>query len=266
MAAKIVDAKVTMILYMERVRNHALAPRLGNLEAIGEAFQGTDIDPVKDVDRVTLAARTARSKEHAIAVAEHHVEPERVKRAIGQLVAQSGAEGRWLESYPFPAAEVMVRDRHTAVLAVTPTLLVVTSPQHAKRAAALSESGGVPDPVNQAAIVADANEPSTSLDAPGMPPVPPTMHHLYAEVTLRDDGGADLAIDGESSTDTQAQADAAQLTADVEKASTVNVAFFKFKAFEPIVFTSEGTMVHARRTVSKTELDALLSLATMLLG
>lgn len=265
-AAKAVAAKVTMIVYMDRVRTHAVAPRLASLDVIGEAFQGTDIDPVKDVDRAFIAAKSARAKEDAMAVAEHHVEPERVKRAMTQLVAQSGDEGRWLDGYPFPAVKAVVRKRQTVVLAVTPTMLVVTSPKHARKAIPLANSGGIPDPANEAAIVADANEPSTSLESPGVPPVPRTVHHLYAEVTLRTDGGADLKIDGESSDEAQAQADAAQLTQDIEKASTVNVAIFKFKAFEPIPFTSEGKMVRARRRVSKGELDSLLSLAAMMLG
>jgi hypothetical protein len=255
-----------MIVYMDRVRKHPLAPRLAALDAITEAFEGTDIEPIRDVDRAVLAAKTARSQKNAIAVAEHHVAPPRLKTAMSQLVQQSGSEGRWLEGYDFPAAKVMVRDRHTVILAVTPTLLVVTAPHHAKRAATLQNSGGIPDPTNPAAIVADANQPASSLEARGVPRVPQTVHHLYAEVTLRADGGADLAIDGESSSEAQAQADAEQLTKDIEKASTVNVAFFKFKAFEPIAFKPDGKMVRARRRVSQKELDALLSLAAMMLG
>src|SRR5690606_960079 len=134
---------------------------------------------------------------------EHHVTPERIKVAMTQLETQSGKEGRWLEGYDFPAAKVVVRKRQTVEMAVTPTLLVVTSPKHAQRAASLSESGGIPNPVNYAAIVADASQPSTTLKAKGVPPVPKTVHHLYAELTLRADGSADLAIDGESSDEAQ---------------------------------------------------------------
>ncbi len=265
-AARAVDAKVTMIVFMDRVRKHALAPKIGRLDVIGEAFEGTDVDPVEDVDRAFIAAQSARSSQDAMAVAEHHVEPERIKRAMTQLVEKSGDEGRWLVGYPFPAAQVLVRKKKTVVLAVQPKLLVVTSPKHARKAIPLQQSGGIPDPSNRAAIVADANQPSKTLKAPGAPPVPDSVHHIYAEVTLRDDGGADLKIDGESSDDDQAARDAAQLTADIEKASTVNLGVIRYQPVGTIQFTSEGKMVRARRRVSRSELDTLLSIASMMLG
>lgn len=266
LAAKAVNARVTLIVYMDRVRKHALAPRLASLDVITEAFEGTDIKPIDDVDRAVIAARTARTREDVIAVAEHHVTPERLKAAMTQMVAQSGTEGRWLEGYGFPAVKVVVRKRKTVVMAVTPTLLVVTAPKHAKRAASLENSGGIPDPANAAAIVADADQPASSLEAPGVPPVPPTVRRIYASLTLLEGGDADLVIDGESSSETQARADADQMTKDVEKAATVNVAFFKIKAFEPIPFTPDGNMVRARRRVTQKELDMLLSLASMMIG
>jgi hypothetical protein len=267
LAAKVVSARVTMIIYMDRVRKHPVAPRIAALDAIGEAFEGTDIKPIDDVERAVLAAKTARAQEDAIAVAEHQLTEERIKTAMTQMIAQSGDEGRWLTGYPFPAAKVVVKKRNTVVMAVTPTLLVVTSPKHAKRAATLQNSGGIPDPTNEAAIVADANQPSSSLKAPGVPPVPKTVSHLYADLTLREaDGSADLVIDGKSTDEAQAQADAQQLTADIEKAATVKVALFKFQAFEPFEFTPDGNMVRARRRVSQKELDSLLMLAAMMLS
>ena len=266
LAAQAVKARVTMIIYMDRVRKHALAPKLAALDVVSDTFDGTDIDPLEDVDRAVIAARTARSQKDAIAVAEHHVEPARLKASMTKMVEASGDEGRWLTGYPFDAAKVVVRKRKTVVMAVTPTLFVVTSPKHVRRAATLHESGGIPNPTNPAAIVADANQPSSSLKARRVPPVPKTVNHLYAELVLRDDGGADLAIDGESSSVDQARADATKLTEDIDKASNVNLGFFKFKAFEPIVFKPDGNMVRARRRVSKKELDALLSLASMMMG
>ncbi len=265
-AANVVGARVTLIVFMDRVRVHPLAPQLAGLDVVAEAFEGTDIDPIKDVDRAVMAAKTARSQEDAIAVAEHHVAPDRLKVAMTQMVARSGGQGRWLTDYDFPTVAVMVRERQTVVMAVTPKLLVVTSPKHAKKAASLRQSGGVPDPVNAAAIVADAHQPASSLKARGVPPVPKTVNHLYADLTLRDDGGADLVIDGKSTSPAQARADATQLTADVEKASTVNIAFFKIKAFEPIVFKPDGDMVFARRRITQKELNTLLSLAAMMIG
>jgi hypothetical protein len=265
LAAQAVRARVHALIFMDRVRAHALAPRLASLDAFSEAFQGTDIEPVRDVDRVFIAARSARADDSAIAVAEHRLEPQRVETAMQRLIDLSGGDGRWLDDYPFRAARVIVRQRKTAILAVTPTLLVVTSPTFAKPAARLRESGGLPEPKGPEAIDAHADQPHTSLKLRGVPRVPPTVEEIDATIVLQADGSADLSIDGASKSEVSAQADAAKLTEDIEKASYVDVWFAKARMFDPVVFKAEGNMVRARRHVTQQELDMLTSLAAMML-
>jgi hypothetical protein len=265
LAAQVVRARVSALVFMDRVRSHALAPRLASLDAFSEAFAGTDIEPVRDVDRAFIAARSARADDAAIAVAEHHLEAARVEGAMRRLVELSGQDGRWLEGEPFPSVRVMVRQRKTVVMAVTPTLLVVTSPAYAKGAARLRDSAGLPEPSGPQAIEAHADQPSTSLKVQGAPQVPPTVARVDATIVLRDDGGADLAVDAQSKDEAQAKADAAKLTEDIDKASYVDMWIAKARVFEPLVFVAEGSVLRARRRVSKSELDALVALAALVL-
>ena len=97
-----------------------------------------------------------------------------------------------------------------------------------------------------------------------MPPIPQTLTAARAVLTLAADGGADLGIDAESTSEQQAIADAVALTHEVEKATTVSLAIVKVRMFDPIAFHAEGTHVRAQRHLSPQEIDRLLAFASAL--
>jgi hypothetical protein len=263
-ATRLVGAKITALIHVGRMRNHPLAPRIAKMDAWAGVFEGSGIEPLTDVDRAFLAAADARDQENAMAVIEHHVDAPKVKAALGRLVEQSGSEGRWLEGYDFPAARVKVRDRTSVVLAVTASLLVVTSDRLARSAAELSHSGGLPEPDGAEALSAEVAQPASTLKARGVPPIPKTLSHAHATVTLVDGGSADVAIDAESTDPEQARADAKALTKEIEDATTIRISIIKVRAFEPITFEAEESTVKARRRVTQGELETLLGLAQMM--
>jgi hypothetical protein len=263
-AVEVVGARMTAMVHVDRLRKHPLAPRVASLELWGPVFEGTGIDPLADVDRIFAAGRTADDQEAAIVVAEHHVEPDRLKQGLGTLIEKSGEDGGWLEGYDFPVARVKVKDRKSVVLAVTPTVLVVTSPAFFEKAAlALTGTGGLPEAHGPEALVAQTEQPSETLKAPRVPPIPATISKARMEIVMAEDGGADIAIDGDSTTPEQAKADADTLTKEVEDATTMQVAVFKVRAFDPVVFTSDGASIKARRHLTKTEIETLVGFAAM---
>lgn len=263
-ASAIVDAKVRALLHVDRVKDHPLAPRLVSMKAWGGLFEATGIDPLADVDRAFVAAKNARDQSAVIAVAEHHVSQERLKAAIDKLVIDSGADGRHLTELGVPAAKVNVRGRSSVVLAVTPTLLVVTSDDFATAAAGLASTGGLPEPTGPEAVLARAVQPSETLKAHRAPRVPKTISEVKATVTMAADGGADVLIIGQSTNDSQAVADAKELTEAVDRATTVKVSIVKIRAFEPVTFTADGDRIEGRRHLAGGELNTLLGFAEML--
>jgi hypothetical protein len=262
-AAAAIGARMSAMVHVDRLREHPLAPRVAQLDLWGPVFDGTDIDPIADVDRVFAAGRTLRDQEAGIVVAEHHVEPERLKKGIGTLVEKSAPDGAWLTGYDFPAAVVKVRGRKSVVLAVTPTVLVVTSPAYEKAAAALAGTGGLPEPDGPEALVARSEQPSDTLKLDPVPPIPATISEARVGIIMAEDGGADVAIEGQSTTPDQAKADAETLTKQVDDATTLKVSVIKVRAFDPVVFTADGSLVKAHRRLTKTEIETLVGFASM---
>jgi hypothetical protein len=263
-AAEVVGAKITAMVYVERVRGHALAPRIAKMDAWSGVLEGTGIDPLRDLDRAFVAGRNLTDQSGAIAVAQHHVAPETIAVALKGMVEKSGSEGAWLDEYPFPAARVVVRGRKSVVLAPTDELLVVTSERYAAFVRDWTSSGGLPDPIGTEAVVADVVQPSETLVAPRVPPIPPTISRAHATITFLANGDAEVSIDGESGDPDQAAADAAALTEAIDDATTMKISVIKIRAFDPIVFRADGDHVKADRRVTKQELDSLLGLAEML--
>lgn len=263
-AAAIVGAKLHVLLHVDRVKEHPLAPRLVSMKAWGGILDATGIDPLEDVDRAFVAAKNARDQRAVIAVAEHHVDEERLRKAIDELVVQSGPDGKLLPELGVLAAKVKVRGRSSVVLAVTPTLLVVTSDDFAQAATALSATGGLPDPTGPEAVIARADRPSETLKVARAPRVPKTIQRAEATVTMASDGGADVTIVGQSTTAEQAKVDAEALTKAVDEATTVKVSIVKIRAFEPVTFTAAEDRVEGRRHLSSSELNTLLGFAEMM--
>ena len=263
-ATSLVGAKITALIHVDRMRGHPLAPRIVKMDAWAGIFEDTGIEPLEDVDRAFVAAADARDQENALVVIEHHKDEAAVKAALSKLVARSGSDGRWLDGYDFPAARVKVRDRTSVVLAVTPTLLVVTSDRLASGAAQLRASGGLPEPDGPEALIADVAQPASTLKAHGVPPIPKTLSHAHATVTMVKGGAADVAIDAQSTNAEQARADAETLTKEIEDATTIKIAIIKVRAFAPVTFEAEESVVKARRRVTQGELETLLGLVQML--
>ncbi|HHH27011.1 MAG TPA: hypothetical protein ENK57_01500 [Polyangiaceae bacterium] len=263
-AARIVDAKLRVLLHVDRVKDHPLAPRLVSMKAWGGLLEAAGIDPLEDVDRAFVAAKNARDPRAVIAVAEHHVSEERLRAAIDEIVAGSGPDGKLLPELGVLAAKVKVRGRESVVLAVTPTLLVVTSDDYAKAATALAATGGLPEPGGDEAVRVRAERPSETLKAPRAPRVPRTISEVEATVTMASDGGADVLIVGQSTNPAQAKADASALTEAVDRATTVEVAIVKIRAFDPVTFAAVDDRVEGRRHLSWNELNTLLGFAEMM--
>ncbi len=264
LAAGVVSAKLTALIHVDRVRGHPLAPQVAAFDAWGPIFDGTGISPLEDVDRAFVAAQSARDGKAIIAVAEHHVEPERIAAALDTLVTRSGGKGEHIEGFGFPAARVAFDGRESIVMAATPTLLAITSEPFANAAGCLKDSGGLPEPSGPEALFASALQPSATLKVRRGPKIPATIDRAHATITMKDDGGATVVFEGDSRDEAQAVEDAKALTKAVEDATTVKISFLKVRAFAPIAFKASGRKVVAERHVTQSEMQTLLGYAAML--
>ncbi len=266
-AQQVVGAKIVVMIELDRLRDHGWAMRAASLGGWLRLFDGTGIDPRRDLDRAFLAVRNMKARRDSLLVAEHHAEPARVKAAVDQLIADSelpaATPAGWLEDSPVPSARVAVEGRVAVVVLVGPQLIAVGPERHARPAAPqLAASGGLPEPTGTEAILARVENPSESLRGRRIPRVPATMSTLTAALTVGADSAAMVHIEGPSSSAAQAQQDAVTLTRELDKATSVKLLIVRVRAFDPIHFRAQGTTVVGDRRFSARELGNLLDLAS----
>ena len=264
LAQAIAGGKVSVLVYADRTRGHPIAARLAGLDLWGPVLEGTGIDPQKDLTRAFMTAPSVRSRD-AVVVLEHSLTPERLKTGLDAMAARSDPPGTALDGLGVPALKVTLRGHTVVVATIEPSFLVVLPEGKAGEAKRFVGTGGFPDPAGKEAAVATALEPARTLKASRAPRVPATVGSLEALVTLGADGSADLAIEGPSGSEEQAQADAAELSDEIERATTVRVAIVKIRVFDPIQFKAEGDRVKAKRHISPEEVDRLFGLLSAVL-
>ena len=83
---------------------------------------------------------------------------------------------------------------------------------------------------------------------------------MRATVTLSPDGTADVASSGQSMSAEQATADAAELESEVDKATSIKVAFVKLRVFGPVKFRAEGDLVKSDVHLTQDDIDKIFGL------
>lgn len=254
-----------VLVYVDRARNHPISARVAALDLWGAVLEGTGIDPQRDLERAYVASPTVRSDDKSLAVAQHALPEERVRAALETMIARSSPPGEWLTEVGVPAAKVTVRGQTRVVAIVEPAFLVILPEANAKDAKRFVGTGGFPDPKGSEAAIALALDPSRSLRAPNAPRVPETIRSARATVTLLADGGADVALVAESASEAQAIEDAAELTREVDKATSLKLAFIKIRLFDPIRFKPDGVNVKSDVHVTSDDFDKLFSILSAVL-
>lgn len=254
--------QVEVMVWADRVRSHPVGPKLAALDAWGPLLSGTGIDPHKDLDRAFVAAKSARDEEGAVMVAEHALPKERVDTAVESMIARSEPPGSWVEGLGVRAAKVTVRGRTRVVAIPTDKLLVILPEAVAPAAMKFAQSGGLRDAEGAEALVAVALRPAETLKAPRVPPIPETLGAARATLTLTADGGADIHVEAKSTTPEQATQDAAALSAEIDRATSVKISVLRVRFFEPIKFVAEGDKVVGDRHLTAQEIDRIIGLAS----
>ena len=83
-AQEAVDARVTMLLHLDRLRGFRFSQRLMVLGGWADALEGTELDPFVDVQRAFIAARASHNGQVAV-ILQHTAQEERVIRSILML-------------------------------------------------------------------------------------------------------------------------------------------------------------------------------------
>jgi hypothetical protein len=260
-AWSIVHARVGALTYVERVRGRPIAAKIQSLDLFRPYLEGTGVDPEKDLDRAFVAAPATDRADESIVVAQHHLPTEQIRLALQAMMASGRVTGDWIQGAPVPEARVTARGQTRILAIIDPDILVLLPEAHALEAGRFIGTGGFPDPEGPGAVFATAEDPATTVRGGRVPPIPPSIRSLRATLTLADDGGAAIAIEGPSASPEQAAADADALTRAVDDATSVRVAFLRVRVFKPIRFFAAADQVKADVHLTAGEIDTLLGAA-----
>jgi hypothetical protein len=141
-AKKVIDqeANVRLVIYPEKIRNHPLAPRIGQL--LASVYQWRDffgpakLDPIRDVDRIMVVGPELRDSKNVAAILKLNVSGARVREAIDAIVKLDTEHGEWLDA-GVPAAMAYADRAPRLFVMPSPDTVVVVPPSVRAKALAL---------------------------------------------------------------------------------------------------------------------------------
>jgi len=294
------NARITVALHLDRVARFRFGRHLAQLGGLDTVLEGTGIDPLRDVQRAFLAARTSHLGQGAI-VLHHTADEARVTRAIARLhrafrathgapavrAGHDGARGEAaalrrrvtdLEAriarllavfpdpsrYPFPAAYRVVQRRparaEPVLIAAPHPGLLVVLPPERVLAAFRLMEVG--------ALADPPEEHAVVLrawDPESSLAVDPawTREVRYAEAVLAIDerGDGTLRFRAVCASPGAARAQAARMTVRVERAQTVSIGGARLRLFDPIAFHARDERVEMATRLHAQDVDWIMTMA-----
>ena len=255
-----VQGKIGVLVWVDRVRGHPVGARVLAMPMVADLLEGTGLDPLKDLERVFVSA-PGTDKARAVMFAEHNLDTDKARAALERVLRKSDPPGQVRKDLGVDAVQVTIKGRTGVVALLPPHFLVVVPEDLASHISDFEGTGGLADPTGPEAAVVIAIEPHESIRGPHVPRIPETISRLTGTVVLRPDGGVSTAVVGDSSSPEQAVEDARKLGADIERATTVKVAFVTLRVIDPIPVVAEGSQIKAKLDLSKGQIEQMLDMA-----
>jgi hypothetical protein len=268
-AGKIADsnANVRLIVYNERLRNHAMGPRVATL--LSQAYQWRDffgpakLDPIHDVDRMLIAGPQFKQSSNVVAVLHYNVSQDRMKRAIDALVQRDAPAGGWLDG-GVPAATAHADRAERLFVLPAPNILVVAPPSAAAHALKLGRDTRLPPARGPEVLMAYVVTPWRAFV--GIPfNFPHSIKWVRMKVTPSADGGAVATLVAEDESAESAQRNAEQLQKQMDAVTQIKLgalgALFgraEHKVIERVTLVAQGNQIHGTVVATPRQLGALL--------
>jgi hypothetical protein len=191
------NANVSLLLYSERVREHPLGPRIGqlivNFPQWSSFFASGEIDPVRDLNRILVVGPQFRRSADVVAILEHRL-PQRVLKAAVDRLVQRPPRGRWLRGKMLAA--LAHADRAERLFAFTAPDILVVAPPHLEKQIMAAPPTKFPKSNGDEALVVHIKSPWRAIA--GLPfSLPESLAWLRLEVVPLEDGGAELRFAAE---------------------------------------------------------------------
>jgi hypothetical protein len=267
------NANVNLLLISERIREHPLGPRIGqllvNFPQWSSFFATAGLDPVRDLNRILIVGPEFRRSADMVAIIEHRLGPEVARRAVDRLV-QRPPQGRWLKA-KIPIARAQA-DRAERLFALPARDVLLVAPVHLERQILAAPPLRFPAPEGKEALALHIRAPAHTLrDLPFA--LPESLSWLRLDLTPLDGGAAELRVSAEDSDARSAAQHARSLSAAVNVLTNPDlgalgalIGLRSIAFIDKIDLQAHGTRIRGRVEISKHQLDRLLTYTEELVG
>jgi hypothetical protein len=260
------DANVRLVIYPEKIRNHPLAPRIGQLLASvyqwRDFFGPSKLDPIRDVDRIMIVGPELRDSSNVAAIIQHNVGAARMHEALDALVRADPEHGEWLDAGA-PAVTAYA-DRAPRVLVMPSPNVVVVVPPNLREVALALKHPRIAKPAGGEVVWAYAVTPSHAARAVGVT-LPESLAWAKVWVTPTDDGGAVVEAEAEDKSADLASKHAEELNAQIQDALSTVASFSLLgqmllgtkpvRLVEHLELTAEGNKIHGTATLTEAQVE-----------
>ena len=263
------DANVRLVIYPEKIRNHPLAPRIGQLLASiyqwRDFFGPSKLDPIRDVDRLMVVGPELRDSSKVAAIIQHNVGASRMHEALDAIVHADPDHGEWLDAGT-PAATAYA-DRAPRVLVMPSPNVVVVVPPTLKDVALSLKRVRVPKPTGSEVMWAYAVTPWRAARSAGVA-LPHTLAWAKIWVTPSEGGGAVVEAEAEDDSPESATKHAEELNAQVQDALSMAASFSLLgqvllgtratRLVESVELHADGNKIRGTATLTEEQIERLL--------
>jgi hypothetical protein len=205
------NTSVGLILYMDKIRGHALGKRVSEiLPALPQwqDFFGTSaVSPVRDFERMFLLGPSFVDSSGLVMAIDHRVGQDKMRVAVNDLVKK---RGRWLTGTKVPVA-VTYADNAERVILLSSARSVMVIPPHLQAQALQQGETHIPKAKGEEAMVASVSNPSKALRRFGIE-VPASLKLAKLRVTPLSKGEVLLELDAQDESEAAARQTAVELT------------------------------------------------------
>jgi hypothetical protein len=256
------EPNVQVLISGDRLREHELGAWFGRiLTAIPEwrtFFEGTTIDPIRDLDHLLIAGPQLRDSRKAVAVMDYNVQEADIRKAIDAIIARSKPKGAWLTDTPVPAARATAH-RGERIFALVPARrLLVVLPAEAKNQLAGLKSMKAFSKSSASGIAISMVTPSRAFR--GLPiEIPESLKWMRLNVIPNKDGSAEVQIEALDESPELAVEHAGKLSDTIERFRHIDYVIGKMEIIGRADFVAEGALIRATAQVSKKQLSYIMS-------
>jgi hypothetical protein len=266
------DPNVQVLMAGNVIRKHELGAAISRILVLipewQPFFEGSPIDPIRDVNHVLITAPSFRSGfGKMVAIMDFNVAEPMIRGAVDLVVQRT--EGEWLEDTPIPTARVKVAESDRLFALPGKRLLVVLPLEAKDQLAELQKTQGFRN--SSAGLVISMVTPAGPLNrvlsAANFARVPDTLKWMRVAVTPTANGGVDVALEFGDKSKEDAALHAPELTETFNSVvdgldGLVNLMRFfgRLEHLEHATFEPEGDTLKARVHITGPQLKGILGL------